>query len=157
MKSIKKISGVFVFVLFFLFFILSIGSAQNSTYGPRSGYSRQMRGNSPHPRMGCPAMRRWQRNVAIQEFKGVVSSVSFPISEVKTDNGALYIRLGPWWYWQKQGYQLKAGEKVKITGYKWGNYVVPIKILTPSQEIILRDERGFPMWRGGRRGGKWGR
>ncbi len=151
MKSIRKISGVFVLGLFFSCFVFSIGSAQNNTSGQRSVYGPQMRGDFSYPHMGCPGMRRWQRNVVIQEFKGVVSSVSFPISEVKTDNGILYIRLGPWWYWQKQGYQLSAGEEVKITGYKWGNYVIPIKILTPSQEIVLRDERGFPMWRGGRR------
>lgn len=71
-----------------------------------------------------------------------------PVATIKTEKNQFYLRVGPWWFWQESGYILKPGENIEVQGYFWNNYIVPVVIRTATQVIILRDQYGFPVWRG---------
>ncbi len=88
------------------------------------------------------------RNRLSFETQARVLEVRPPVAVIKTPRGEiLYLRLGPYRFWLKKGYRLRAGEKIFIRGYRCGRLVFPQKIQHPRGTIILRDERGFPLWR----------
>ncbi|WP_456324504.1 hypothetical protein [Desulfonauticus submarinus] len=90
-------------------------------------------------------------------IQGTITSFTPPVATVRTANGEVYLRVGPWWFWQQRGY-LNAGEPVEVQGYLWGSYLLPTTIKTSKQTITLRDQYGFPVWRGGWGPGRgWGR
>jgi hypothetical protein len=137
-----------------IFFIFGVALAGTTT--PAQGNKSAM----PWP---CP---RWAwsngQQLQIVTVKGTVTSFSPPVAVLKTSKGDIYLRLGPWWFWQQQGYTLRQGEKVEAQGYMFNNYLVPVKIKTSTGEIVLRDKAGFPIWRAamgrgmGRGRGFWG-
>ena len=124
-----------------IFFIFGVALAGTTT--PAQGNKSSM----PWP---CP---RWAwsngQQLQIVTVKGTVTSFSPPVAVLKTSKGDIYLRLGPWWFWQQTGYVLKPGDPVEVQGYLWNNYMVPATIKTPTQTIVLRDQYGFPIWRGG--------
>ncbi|MBT8764315.1 hypothetical protein KFV02_10255 [Desulfohalobiaceae bacterium Ax17] len=114
----------------------------------------QVTQNAPVPL--CPG---WHATQQVITISGEVTSFTPPVAVLKTQEGEVSLRLGPIWFWQQKGYVLKPGEKVDVQGYKFNNLLIPVKIKTAQQEIVLRDQYGFPVWRGGRgaRGGCcWG-
>ena len=80
-------------------------------------------------------------------INGTVKAIYPPVAVLETDEGELYFRLGPWWFWKEKGYSLNQGEEVEVRGYRFNNYIVPISIKTDKQEIVLRDQDGLPLWR----------
>ncbi|MDQ7032835.1 MAG: hypothetical protein Q9M37_09020 [Desulfonauticus sp.] len=117
--------------------------------GTAARTNNQNLNNPPSGMMFCPWRGyRSGQQISIEQFTGTLKTFLPPIGIIKTsDSKELYIRIGPWWFWQQQGYNLQVGEKLTISGYKWGNYIVPVKITTSKGTIVLRDQYGFPVWR----------
>ncbi|MCK4798571.1 MAG: hypothetical protein KAT05_14415 [Spirochaetes bacterium] len=64
-------------------------------------------------------------------------------------NGKTYeIHLGPEFYREKIGLQLKEDESVKIHGYVYENDIAPIVITYNDKEYLFRDKDGRPLWAG---------
>ncbi len=108
-------------------------------------FAEQGEATSPFP---CP---KWpeclDRTSEISTFKGTVKAIYPPVAVLETDEAELYFRLGPRWFWKAMGYALKQGEEVEIQGYRFNNMIIPVVIKTKTQDIILRDKNGIPLWR----------
>lgn len=68
-----------------------------------------------------------------------------------------YAMLGPWWYLQRAGIELADGQRVRITGSivdpYWSGYqdhafLIATEISVDGKVLGLRDEWGYPLWRG---------
>jgi hypothetical protein len=112
-------------------------------------------GQSVNPGAGAgtayPPAAPWWNGQSLQTtaITGTITSFAPPIGVLNTPNGDLYLRLGPWWFWQQSGYALNPGESVTVEGYLVGNYMIPTVIKTSNRTITLRDQYGLPVWRGG--------
>jgi len=91
---------------------------------------------------------------AFKTIKGTLVKFLPPIAVLKTAQGEIYLRVGPWWFWANQNCTLTPGETIETKGYKINNYFVPVEIKTSKGEIVLRDNTGFPVWRGQMRYGR---
>lgn len=71
------------------------------------------------------------------------------------DGGAvIYVELGPPSFWQMNGASLTVGDVVDVQGYAAGTlYHAAIVTTASGDQIIVRDETGFPLWAGGRNAG----
>lgn len=76
---------------------------------------------------------------------------------IKTGEEELSVHLGPGWYVEKQTPQVKEGDQVEITGskitFQGKPALIAAKLTKGDETLVLRDENGFPKWRGWRRGG----
>ncbi|MBW1976109.1 MAG: hypothetical protein JRI45_11190 [Deltaproteobacteria bacterium] len=106
-------------------------------------YAQREEGPPPPPWYG------FMSNAKKITFEGTVVALTFPVATVKTDDGKYYIvRLGPWGYWRYKGFSLKKGARVKVDGYCNDDLVFPKTIETAAGTIVLRDNSGYPLWRG---------
>lgn len=78
-----------------------------------------------------------------------------PFLEVKSAERVSKVYLGPMRFLMEQNFNPKSGEQVKATGYQLGSDIVGISVTLPAQNKVvkLRDENGYPVWRGGMMGG----
>ena len=91
----------------------------------------------------------WNNNYV--EVSGEISGVSPPVAFVVSEGNRYVMRLGPYWFWNKQGYKLSKGEKVKIVGWRCGKMLFPKEIVKADGSVLrFRDKRGMPLWRRGR-------
>jgi len=74
---------------------------------------------------------------------------------LKTDKESLSVHLGPEWFISSQEPKLAARDVVEVTGSRItldGRPVVIAAAVTKGAKVLkLRDERGVPVWGGGRR------
>jgi hypothetical protein len=93
-----------------------------------------------YPSLG-PGSRRGMR------YRGVV---------LKTDQGPITVHLGPSWYLSEEKFPLKAGETMEVTGSKIAQdgttIIMASEVKANGKTLKLRDEQGFPVWRGAGRG-----
>lgn len=83
---------------------------------------------------------------------------------VDTKDGAFTAMVGPYYVLQSQGYEPKKGDQVELLGSALkinDQNVIVVKTLTAGSKVVqLRDDEGFPLWKGGpRMGGRpgaWG-
>lgn len=78
--------------------------------------------------------------------------------ELTAEGGEVfYAMLGPWWYLDQQGVSLEAGEELVITGSivdpYWDGlsehrFLIATEIRIGAVRVPLRDDGGFPLWRG---------
>jgi hypothetical protein len=76
-----------------------------------------------------------------------------------TANGeAFYLMLGPWRYLEDNGIELEKGLKLSVTGsvvspyfdgYADHDYLIAKSITVGDKTVQLRDDEGYPFWRGG--------
>jgi hypothetical protein len=75
---------------------------------------------------------------------------------LKTDSGNITINLGPPWYVSKQGFYLKTGDSLEVTGSKVTQddkiWLLAAQVKKDGQTLKVRDEKGVPLWRGQDRG-----
>jgi hypothetical protein len=82
-----------------------------------------------------------------------------------TDKGNITINLGPPWYIRKQGFDLKQGDSLEVTGSQvtkdGQTLLLAAQVKRDGQTLKVRDEQGVPLWReqdhGGRGAGGRGR
>ena len=70
---------------------------------------------------------------------------------VDVDGTSTNVILGSMRYLMEQDFNPKAGVQVEVKGYKVPGSVVAIDVRLPAENISLklRDENGWPLWRGG--------
>ncbi|MGB7911260.1 MAG: hypothetical protein WCF59_03445 [Desulfobaccales bacterium] len=85
---------------------------------------------------------------------------------LKTDKGNIIVHLGPPWYVRKQGFDLKQGDSLEVTGSQvtkdGQTLLLAAQAKKDGQTLKVRDEQGVPLWQGedhggrGAGGGGWG-
>jgi hypothetical protein len=70
---------------------------------------------------------------------------------VNVDGTSTTVLLGSLRYLMEQDFNPKAGAEVQVKGYKLPASVVAIEVRLPAENVTLklRDENGWPVWRGG--------
>lgn len=76
--------------------------------------------------------------------------------KVKGENETITVVLGPAWYVDNQDTKLEVKDKVEVHGSRTkvhGEMAIVAQKITRGDDVFtLRDEKGFPMWSGWRRG-----
>jgi len=76
---------------------------------------------------------------------------------IESDGEEFDVHVGPSWFLEDIDLQFKEGEEVEVEGplfeFDGGRALIAMRIKVGDKEFVLRDERGFPVWRG--RGGYW--
>jgi hypothetical protein len=74
-----------------------------------------------------------------------------PYLDVKTKDGTRKVWLGSMRYLMEQNFNPKAGDEIQVSGYAQNEGILASKVTLPGRKttLLLRDERGFPLWRGG--------
>jgi hypothetical protein len=76
---------------------------------------------------------------------------------LKTDQGSLIVHLGPGWFLDEKKFAVKVGDTVEATGSKVTLQNQPAliarEVKAKGATLKLRDDQGFPVWRGKGRGG----
>jgi hypothetical protein len=100
--------------------------------------------------------------VAAYETVGGFGPYGMKALTVETEGKELTIMLGPEFYLTDEKLSLKEGDEVTVVaspaGYRTKTFFVAKKVTAKGKTLALRDEAGFPIWRGqGRFAGKgWG-
>lgn len=75
---------------------------------------------------------------------------------VKAANETIAVHLGPVWYMSQQEFSLSKGDMVVITGsrisYNNAPALIAAQLHRGDMTLQLRDQNGFPRWRGWRMG-----
>lgn len=123
------------------------------------------------PRGGCcapggPAQSAAKAPVTsnpVVEITGTVGQIQIapgqgaPHLEVKYGSETTRVFLGAMHYLIAENFNPKTGQAIVVKGYKVGYDIVAIQVTLPleKQTLKLRDENGWPLWRGGPwRGGR---
>jgi hypothetical protein len=96
----------------------------------------------------------------VVDLKGKIARVQIargqgmPFLEVKSGDKTSKVFLGAMPYLMAQGFNPKVDEDAEIKAYKTTDDFIAISVTLPGQNKTLkfRDEKGFPLWRGGMRG-----
>ena len=99
------------------------------------------------------------------ELEGRISSVhvapgrGMPYLEVEENGKTAKVYLGSMNYLMQHNFNPKAGEEVKVKGFRRGDDIVAITVTLPSRKrtIRLRSDNGLPLWERGRFGRRYGR
>jgi hypothetical protein len=74
---------------------------------------------------------------------------------LQSDGQTMDVHLGPTWFLEREGVAVAKGDAVEVTGSvidSDGNSFLIAQELRKGQKVLkLRDERGIPVWAGGRR------
>ncbi len=106
----------------------------------------------------CCAGRSPVAGVPTVELKGKVSRVQItpgagmPFVEIKTGDQVAKVQLGSMHYLMAQGFNPRVDDEIVAKAYKLDSGFVAITVSLPAQKrtVRLRDENGWPVWRGGR-------
>jgi hypothetical protein len=93
----------------------------------------------------------------VVDLKGVIRQVhisqgqGMPYLDVLQGSETVKVQLGSMRYLISENFNPKAGQEVTVRGYKTNGSVVAIEVNLPSEKktLRLRDEKGWPLWRGG--------
>lgn len=73
---------------------------------------------------------------------------------VKTESETIPVHLGPIWYMNEQD-SLNTGDKIEVTGsritYNGAPAIVAATVKKNEMTLRLRDQNGYPVWRGWRK------
>jgi hypothetical protein len=99
----------------------------------------------------------------VVELKGTIAKVQaaagqgMPFIELQAGGKTSKVFLGSMRYLMEQNFSPKAGETAEIKGYRVNDEIVAISVAVGGGKTLkLRDESGFPVWTGGRRGNRGG-
>lgn len=124
-----------------------LAAAQNQAGTGCCGYGMGM-GMGMGPVTGAPLVDIAGRvsQVRITPGQGMPSIV------VKTGTGESAVLLGPLRYLMAQNFNPKVGDDVAVKAYKTPNGLIAASVtLSSSKKVLrLRDDDGWPVWRGGR-------
>lgn len=94
------------------------------------------------------------------EVKGRIESMSIvrgqgmPSMVVKTADGNVRVLLGSMRYLVERDFNPKAGDEVRLTGFKVDDevFAASVTLVAEGKTLQLRDDEGRPLWIGGRFG-----
>lgn len=73
---------------------------------------------------------------------------------VSTDQETVEVHLAPSWYLENQDFDIVPEDKIAITGSRIDldgeQAIIARQIKKGNETLLLRDENGFPLWRGNR-------
>ena len=76
---------------------------------------------------------------------------------VKTEKEEISVHLGPAWFIENQDIKIEAKDKIEVKGsritFKGSPAIIAAEVKKGEHKLRLRDESGFPVWSGWRRGG----
>ena len=76
---------------------------------------------------------------------------------VKTNKENISVHLGPGWFIENQDIKIEPEDKIEVMGsrvvFEGNPAVIAALVIKGEQKLKLRDEIGFPVWSGWRRGG----
>jgi len=79
---------------------------------------------------------------------------------LKTNQGTLIVHVGPTAYLAEKNFSIANGDQLTITAskvhYQGSDFLIAKEITKGNQVLTLRDDRGFPLWSGPRRGSPMG-
>ncbi len=89
----------------------------------------------------------------VMSVSGIITKVNHPYATLKAESGREYqIHMGPYWYWQREKFELKHNAKARVRGEVEnvnGQYhFYPWEIAQDGKSISLADENGIPKWAG---------
>ncbi len=95
----------------------------------------------------------------VQTVSGDITEVNHPIAKMKGDDGKEYeIHMGPFWYWDDNGYKLQHQVRAQIKGEVkevQGRYeFYPWEITQDGKTMTFADDNGVPKWSKGNGKGK---
>jgi hypothetical protein len=82
----------------------------------------------------------------------IAAAQGMPYVELSSGGETVKVFLGPVRFLMEQGFNPKAGTLLAVKGYKASAGVVAISITIDKKTLKLRDEDGWPVWRGGMMG-----
>jgi hypothetical protein len=93
----------------------------------------------------------------IVEIRGAIAEVQIasgqgmPSLTIKQGSGSTKVYLGAMHYLISENFSPKAGQQVVVKGYKSNDSIIAIQVNLPAEQktIKFRDEKGWPLWRGG--------
>ena len=72
-----------------------------------------------------------------------------PFVEVDTGSEPVKVWLGAMRYLMEKNFNPKAGDLISVHGYKRNAEIIAIRVVVNGKtELKLRDEQGWPLWRG---------
>ena len=75
--------------------------------------------------------------------------MGMPFLEVDTGQEQVKVWLGSMRYLMEKNFNPKAGEQISVHGYKSNAEIIAIRVVVDGKtELRLRDEKGWPLWRG---------
>lgn len=101
----------------------------------------------------------------VETIEGEVVEVSYNPSQknaammgvhvvVKTESDTIPVHLGPVWYMNEQD-SLNTGDKIEVTGsritYEGAPAIIAATVKKNEMTLRLRDQNGYPVWRGWRK------
>jgi hypothetical protein len=142
-----------------VFFVLSVVMASNafaqrgtkwrggSGWGPGGQYQKMYDPNTVETVIG-----EVERVDEIMPVKGMSYGVRLVL---KSDSEQVAVHLGPAWYVTNQDLSINVGDKVTVTGskvmFEGKPAIIAAQVKKGDEVLMLRDEKGFPMWSGWRR------
>jgi hypothetical protein len=76
---------------------------------------------------------------------------------VKTEKEEISVHLGPGWFIKNQDIKIEAKDKIEVKGsritFQGSPALIAAEVKKGEHKLRLRDESGFPVWSGWRRGG----
>jgi len=75
--------------------------------------------------------------------------------EIEAGGKKMLVHIGPAWYLARENFSVKAGDEVKVVGTPVSvgdeSYIVAQSVTAGEKTLALRDDAGYPLWRGGGR------
>jgi hypothetical protein len=93
----------------------------------------------------------------VKTISGTITTVNHPIAILKGEDGKEYsVHMGPYWFWEREEYSLKKGEKTQVKGeiedVKGTMHLYPWQIVQDGKTMKLADDDGVPEWSGNKNG-----
>ncbi len=137
----KKIS--LIFISLFVLGITLNSFAQNKSGKMRNQQNRLYNINTVETVKG--------EVLSIDEQTGKRGSNGIHVT-LKTEDGDLSVHLGPEWFMDKQTVKIAKGDQIEVTGskitYKDKPALIAKLIKSGNDTLTLRDDNGYPVWRG---------
>jgi len=149
----KKIGTLLAAATLILVFVASLSFAQRGEWKGKGGQSPSGDWNRMYDPKTVQTIAGQVVNVdEVTMMKGRYTGIHL---KLKTEKDTTDVHLGPSWYIEKQETKIGKGDTVRITGSRitfQGKPVLIAAVVTKGDKTLkLRDEKGFPLWSGGRR------
>ena len=104
--------------------------------------------SSKAPVAGNPVVNVIGRITRVNAFR---PGQGMPAIVLDVEGTSTTVLLGSMRYLMENNFNPKAGAPAQVKGYKMPDFIVAIEVRLPAEGLTLklRDENGWPLWRGG--------